>query len=47
MDQSVPEHLLKTRRREPVTMLEALSEGIFEEMIRDDQVFLMGEDIGA
>jgi len=47
MDQSVPEHLLKTRRREPVTMLEALSEGIFEEMVRDDQVFLMGEDIGA
>ena len=47
MDQSIPEHLLKTRRREPVTMLEALSEGIFEEMVRDDQVFLMGEDIGA
>jgi 2-oxoisovalerate dehydrogenase E1 component beta subunit len=47
MDQSVPEHLLKTRRREPVTMLEALSEGIFEEMVRDDQVFLMGEDIGT
>jgi pyruvate/2-oxoglutarate/acetoin dehydrogenase E1 component len=46
MDQPVPEHLLKTQRREPVTMLEALSEGIFEEMTRDDTVFLMGEDIG-
>ena len=42
-----PEHVLKTSRGEAVTMLEALSEGIFEEMSRDDRVFLMGEDIGA
>ena len=28
-------------------MLEAISEGLFEEMVRDDRVFLMGEDIGV
>jgi pyruvate/2-oxoglutarate/acetoin dehydrogenase E1 component len=33
--------------REPVTMLEAIREGIWEEMERDDRVFLLGEDIGA
>ena len=47
MDTMNPEHVLKTSRGEAVTMLEALSEGIFEEMSRDDRVFLMGEDIGA
>ncbi len=42
-----PEHLTKTRRREEVTLLEAISEALFEEMERDERVFLMGEDIGA
>ena len=43
----IPEHLLKTKRGEPVTFLEAISEALFEEMIRDDGVFLLGEDIGV
>ena len=47
MDHETPEHLLKTKRGEPVTMLEAISEALFEEMIRDESVFLMGEDIGV
>jgi 2-oxoisovalerate dehydrogenase E1 component beta subunit len=42
-----PEHVTRTRRGEPVTLLEAVSEALFEEMTRDDRVFLMGEDIGA
>ena len=42
-----PEHLGKTERGEPVTLLEAISEALFEEMERDERVFLMGEDIGA
>ena len=46
MERDVPDHLLKTRRGEPVTFLEAISEALFEEMTRDDSVFLMGEDIG-
>jgi len=46
-DRETPEHLLKTRRGEPVTLLEAISEALFEEMTRDDSVFLMGEDIGV
>jgi pyruvate/2-oxoglutarate/acetoin dehydrogenase E1 component len=33
--------------REPVTFLEAIRQGIWEEMERDERVFLMGEDIGA
>src|SRR5215218_5260480 len=33
--------------REPVTMLEAIRDGIREEMERDESVFLLGEDIGA
>ena len=47
MTDEIPEHLLKTRRGEPVTFLEAISEALFEEMTRDDDVFLMGEDIGV
>jgi pyruvate/2-oxoglutarate/acetoin dehydrogenase E1 component len=47
MSQPIPEHLQKTRRGEPVTLLEAISEGLFEEMTRDGDVFLMGEDIGT
>lgn len=46
-EQAVPEHLAKTRNGEPVTLLEAVSEGLFEEMTRDDNVFLLGEDIGV
>ena len=44
---SRPEHLGKTLRGEPVTLLEAISEALFEEMERDASVFLMGEDIGV
>ena len=47
MDTRMPEHLTKTRRREAVTFLEAISEALFEEMERDPDVFLLGEDIGA
>lgn len=42
-----PEHLSKTQNGEAVTLLEAISEALFEEMERDERVFLMGEDIGA
>ncbi len=47
MNDALPEYLTKTRRREPVTLLEAIAEALFEEMERDERVFLMGEDIGA
>jgi 2-oxoisovalerate dehydrogenase E1 component beta subunit len=43
----IPEHLRKTKRGEPVTVLEAISEALFEEMSADDRVFLLGEDIGV
>lgn len=43
----LPEHLAKTRNGEPVTLLEAISEALYEEMIRDERVFLLGEDIGV
>lgn len=46
-DLQTPDHLLKTKRGEAVTLLEAVSEALFEEMSRDDSVFLMGEDIGV
>lgn len=42
-----PEHLRKTERGETVTFLEAISEALWEEMVRDEDVFLMGEDIGV
>lgn len=42
-----PEHVAKTDRGEAVTFLEAISEGLFEEMVADDTVFLIGEDIGV
>ena len=42
-----PEHLARSRRGEAVTLLEAISEALFEEMERDPAVFLMGEDIGV
>ncbi len=47
MSELSPEHLTKTRRREEVTLLEAISEALFEEMEGDERVFLMGEDIGV
>lgn len=47
MTEDRPEYLSKTLNREPVTLLEAISEALFEEMERDDRVFLMGEDIGV
>jgi pyruvate/2-oxoglutarate/acetoin dehydrogenase E1 component len=42
-----PEHVTRTARGEPVTLLEAISEALFEEMERDERVFMMGEDIGV
>jgi pyruvate/2-oxoglutarate/acetoin dehydrogenase E1 component len=36
-----------TEERKPVTFLEAIREGIWEEMERDERVFLLGEDIGV
>ncbi len=42
-----PEHVTKTERGEPVTFLEAIAEALFEEMVRDGHVFLLGEDIGV
>lgn len=42
-----PDNVTKTERREAVTLLEAISEALFEEMERDERVFLMGEDIGV
>jgi 2-oxoisovalerate dehydrogenase E1 component beta subunit len=47
MEVAKPEHVTRTRRREPVTLLEAIAEALFEEMEADERVFLMGEDIGA
>ncbi len=44
---ALPEHLTKTRRGEPVTFLEAISEALVEEMVRDQDIFLMGEDIAV
>jgi len=42
-----PAHLAKTERGEAVTFLEAIGEALWEEMVRDPDVFLMGEDIGV
>ncbi len=42
-----PDHVRQTEQGEPVTFLEAIREGIWEEMERDPRVFLLGEDIGA
>ncbi|HSM36257.1 MAG TPA: alpha-ketoacid dehydrogenase subunit beta [Longimicrobiales bacterium] len=41
-----PEHVSQSLRGEPVTLLEAIREALWEEMERDPDVFLMGEDIG-
>ncbi len=42
-----PDHVRQTERGEPVTMLEAIREALWEEMVRDPAVFLLGEDIGV
>ena len=42
----LPDHITKTARGEPVTLLEAISEALWEEMEADPRVFLIGEDIG-
>ncbi len=42
-----PEHVRHTELGKPVTFLEAIREALWEEMERDDAVFLMGEDIGV
>jgi 2-oxoisovalerate dehydrogenase E1 component beta subunit len=47
VERARPEHVTRSERGEPVTLLEAISEALFEEMQRDESVFLMGEDIGV
>lgn len=47
MSSERPEHVSKTQKGEAVTLLEAVSEALWEEMERDPDVFLMGEDIGV
>jgi 2-oxoisovalerate dehydrogenase E1 component beta subunit len=42
-----PEHLRQTEEGKPVTMLEAIREALWEELERDPNVFIMGEDIGV
>lgn len=42
-----PDHVSRSLRGEPATFLEAVSEALWEEMERDERVFLMGEDIGV
>jgi 2-oxoisovalerate dehydrogenase E1 component beta subunit len=37
----------RTERGEPVTLLEAISEALWEEMERDANVFILGEDVGV
>ncbi|MGH7480689.1 MAG: alpha-ketoacid dehydrogenase subunit beta [Longimicrobiales bacterium] len=42
-----PEHVRQTENGQPVTMLEAIREGLWEELERDEDVILLGEDIGV
>lgn len=42
-----PEHVRHTDEGRPVTLLEAIREALWEELERDPDVYLMGEDIGA
>ena len=42
-----PAQVSRTGAGEPATVLEAVAEALWEEMERDERVFLMGEDIGA
>lgn len=46
MTAAIPTQVARTRSGEPATFLEAISEALWEEMERDESVFLMGEDIG-
>jgi pyruvate/2-oxoglutarate/acetoin dehydrogenase E1 component len=46
LEKTKPEHVTRTARGEPVTLLEAVSEALFEEMEKDERVFILGEDIG-
>ncbi|MEN8374694.1 MAG: alpha-ketoacid dehydrogenase subunit beta [Gemmatimonadota bacterium] len=46
MTQTRPEHVSQSLRGEPVTMLEAIREALWDEMEHDERVFLLGEDIG-
>ena len=47
LEKARPEHVTRTERGEPVTVLEAISEALWEEMERDPSVFMLGEDIGV
>jgi 2-oxoisovalerate dehydrogenase E1 component beta subunit len=47
LERTRPEHVTRTERGEPVTVLEAISEALWEEMERDPNVFMLGEDIGV
>ena len=47
LERTKPEHVTRTERGEPVTLLEAISEALWEEMERDPNVFMLGEDIGV
>ena len=42
-----PDHVRMTEQGRPVTMLEAIREALWEEMERDPDVMLLGEDIGV
>ena len=42
-----PEHVRHTELGRPVTLLEAIREALWEEMERDSDVLLLGEDIGV
>lgn len=42
-----PEHVRHTEQGKPVTFLEAIREALWEELERDEAVFLLGEDIGV
>jgi pyruvate/2-oxoglutarate/acetoin dehydrogenase E1 component len=44
--QAKPDHVRHTELGKPVTFLEAIREALWEEMERDPNVFLLGEDIG-
>jgi pyruvate/2-oxoglutarate/acetoin dehydrogenase E1 component len=47
MTNEKPDHVRNSERGQPVTMLEAIREALWEEMERDPAVFLIGEDIGS
>jgi 2-oxoisovalerate dehydrogenase E1 component beta subunit len=42
-----PDHVRQTERGEAVTMLEAIREALWEELERDPDTFILGEDIGV